>query len=91
MNFSGVHQTAKDGTCKALIDGLFPVKMTYLEFLVRKIKSIGIECCKKTGKKFDLPRDPIMIFVQTNELFYKQIIDTLVEKSFFDYQGIVVL
>ena len=90
LDFSGVHQSHKGENCKALIDSLFPVKMSYLEYMLRKIKSVGDQCTKKSTKINDTGRDPIMVFVQTNELFSKAIIDALVENSYFGYRGIIV-
>ena len=41
LDFSGVHQSTKGEDCKALVDSLFPVKMSCLEFFLRRIKSVG--------------------------------------------------
>ena len=89
LNFSGLNEQLKYLKTKALVSPSWPLDIAYLEFYIKKLKSLGQYAVKKFGKNYDKKREPILLFIQCNERDIDNIDKFLVAREYFNYQGII--
>lgn len=89
LNFSGFCRQLGLPLPKALYSNLFPGNVSMLEYFINKIRAVGEQAYRKVGKFNSLKRCPILILIQTNERNHDIIDAFLVNKKYFNYQGII--
>lgn len=89
INFSGFCENLGLPLPKALYSNMMPGNISVIEYLIRKVKAVGQHAIKKVGKHNTLKRDPILIMIQTNERNHDIIDAFLVNKKYFNYQGVI--
>jgi len=67
----------------------WPVDMSLLEYYLRRLKGLSRLAIKQFGKNFEKQREPILVFMQTNESQIDQVDLFLLKFDYFGYQGII--
>lgn len=89
LNFSGFKHGLGLPKNKALYTPPWPYSISILEFYLHRLKSLGQYAIKKHGKNYLKKREPILIFLQTNEESIDSIDRFLLSNDYFGYQGII--
>jgi hypothetical protein len=67
----------------------WPVDMSLLEYYLHRLKGLSRLAIKQFGKNFEKHREPILVFIQTNESQIDQVDQFLLKFDYFGYQGII--
>jgi hypothetical protein len=89
INFAGFKKELGLPKNKALYVPSWPYNISILEFYLYRIKSLGQFAVKKYGKNFSKKREPILVFLQTNEESIDVVDKFLLSNDYFGYQGII--
>jgi len=89
LNFAGFKQELGLPKNKCLYTPPWPYSISILEFYLHRLKSLGQYAVKKHGKNYLKKREPILIFLQTNEESIDSIDRYLLSNDYFGYQGII--
>lgn len=67
----------------------WPVDMSLLEYYIHRLRGLSRLAVKSYGKNFDKQREPILLFIQTNESEIDMVDQFLLKFDYFGYQGVI--
>lgn len=89
INLSGFHQELELNEPKALNIPPWPVNLTILEFFLERLRGVGQLAIETHGKNFKKKREPILLFIEVNEIQLDDVDKFLMYNKYFDYQGVI--
>lgn len=89
INLSGLHQGLNLGEPRALHIPPWPRNYTILEFFMERIRGIGQQAVRVHGKNYTKKREPILLFIEVNEMELDDVDKFLMYNKYFDYQGVI--
>jgi hypothetical protein len=89
LNFSGFKEELNMGNKRALYKPKWDMDITLLEFYLHRFKGLSRLAVKNYGKNYQKSREPILVFIQTNETQIDAIDNYMLKHDYFGYQGII--
>lgn len=89
INLSGFHLELNLDEPRALNIPPWPKKLTILEFFIQRIKGVGQQAVRTFGKNYSKKREPILLFIEVNEMHLDEVDKFLMYNKYFGYQGVI--
>ena len=89
INFSGFKSELQLDEPRPTKRPNWPLDMSLLEMYLHRLKGLSRFAVKLFGKNFEKQREPILVFVQTNETQIDAVDQFLLKFEYFGYQGII--
>lgn len=89
INLSGFHLELGLDEPRALNIPPWPKKLTILEYFMQRIKGVGEQALRTFGKNYSKKREPILLFIEVNEMHLDDVDKFLMYNKYFGYQGVI--
>ena len=89
LDFSPLDQKLQLETLKIKHKPKWPLDVSFVQYCLQKIKSLGKHAVSVYGKNYETERDPILVLIQCNDYNLEEIDEYLVKNRYFGYQGLI--
>lgn len=91
INSAGISASDSVSKPKVMHYPKWKLECSLLEYVLKKLKTIGDYAINKFGRNFKGPREPIMVLLMANEYEIGNLEDFLITNRYFNYSGIICL
>lgn len=89
INFSGFKEDLGLDSNRAIYTPAWSQNITLVEFYLHRLKGISRLAVNRYGKNYSKQREPILVFIQTNETQIDTLDNHMLKYDYFGYQGII--